>query len=63
MEKEIKVVNTQDSKKFEDEVNTLLKEGWVLHGETVISKVPQMDSWGDRKRAWIVQFYTQVLKR
>ena len=60
---EIKVVQSESAKRFEQEVNDLLKIGFVLHGEPQYRKVSCQDSWAARQRAWTEQSYVQVLKR
>ncbi len=60
---EIKVVQSESGKQFEEKVNSLLKQGFTLHGEPQYRKVSCQDSWAGRQRSWTEQSYVQVLKR
>jgi len=60
---EIKVVESSSPKEFEEKVNALLHQGFVLHGESQYKKVSCQDTWDGRQRSWTEQTYVQVLKR
>ena len=59
---QIKVVESGSAKEFEDNVNSLLLKGFVLHGEPQYKKVSCQDTWDGRQRCWTEQTYVQVLK-
>ncbi len=60
---EIKVVQSDSARDFQGKVNELLKEGYILHGESQFQKVSCQDTWDGRQRSWTEQSFVQVLKR
>ena len=60
---QIKVIVSEHSGDFQNEVNSYLKEGWQLHGESNIQTNAHQDTWDGSLRTWSRTTYVQVLKK
>ena len=61
--KEIEVVQNDNAREFQENVNSLLKQGYILHGDPQYQYVSCQDTWDGRLRSWTKHSYVQVLKR
>jgi hypothetical protein len=59
----IKTVTAGNREDFDEGVNSLLGEGWQLHGQPNITSVAQQDTWDGKLRCWKETIYIQVLKK